>query len=55
MILIIEMANEEASEETGTEEDWTDLSWNSIVQQQCANSHKVNKNTPRRALYFRRD
>ena len=24
MILIIEIANEEASEETGTEEDWTD-------------------------------
>ena len=24
MILIIEMANEEASEETGTKEDWTD-------------------------------
>ena len=55
MILIIEIANEEASEETGTEEDWTDLSWNSIVQKQFANSHRLSENTPRRALYFRKN
>ena len=55
MILIIEIANEEASEETGTEEDWADLSWNSIVQDQFANSHRLSENTPRRALYFRKN
>ena len=55
MVLIIEITNEEASEETGTGEDWADLSWNSIVQEQFANSHRLSENTPRRAVYFRKN